>query len=130
MNITSFDRTNLRIIHDEINAALKPIAEKYGITFTDRGARFNPTNATFKIESSVVSSDGVVQSSDRQSFTALAPMYGLQSSDLDRLFLFRGEGYTITGLKPRSPKSPILAVSKKNGKTYKFTVDMVKGGLV
>jgi hypothetical protein len=129
MKITSFDRTNLRALAADIDAALKTVADKYGISLKERGCSFMANNATFKIEGAVIGSDGNTMTAERQDFIRYAEMYDLKTTDLGRLFTFNGEGYTITGLKSRSNKAPILAKSEKNGKSYKFPVALVKAGL-
>jgi len=55
--------------------------------------------------------------------------YNLEQADLYRVFAINGTDYKIKGLSMRSRKLPILAVSLKNGKTYKLPERMVQKAL-
>lgn len=130
MKITSFDRTNLRLLGAAIDAALAPVATQFGISFNRPGCRFTSDNATMKIEAAVVGNNGQVMSREREDFKEQAPLfYGIPATALDSDFKFRGETYTIIGLKSRSHKNPILGKQKSNSKTYKFSPSMVKAAL-
>lgn len=128
--ITSFDKTNLRVISADIQTALAPIAAKYGITFTYKGARFFPDNATFKIEGATVGVGGVANTRERDSFQRDAFLYGLQPSDLDKEITYAGERYIIKGLNTRRSKYPIVSTRVRDGKTILLTVSGVKSALL
>jgi len=130
MKIDSFDRTNLRLISADLEAALAPVAAKYGITFSYRGARFLADNATFKIEAATIGSGGVVNTRERDNFKLYASMYGLKDTDLDREISYAGKKYIIIGLNTRRQKYPIVAKRVEDGKTILLTCEGVKSALL
>jgi hypothetical protein len=128
--IKAFDRTNLRLISADIEAVLKPIAIKYGITFTYKGARFLADNATFKIEGATVGAGGVANTRERDNFKLYASMYGLKETDLDKEITYGGTRYIIKGLNTRRQKYPVVATRIADGKTILLTIEGVKSALL
>jgi hypothetical protein len=126
MKIKTFDRTNLRALSADINAALQAVATQYGISLSYKSARFSPSNAAIKIEAAVLSASGKVESRERVDFTQYAFMFNLNPSWLDKTFKHGGDTYTITGLATRKRKNPVLALSSRNNKTYIFPADTIK----
>ena len=129
MKIDSFDRTNLRMISDDIKTALAPVAAKYGITLQYKGARFSSDNAIFKMESATVGSTGVANTRERDDFKRYASMYGLSDTDLDKQISYAGRKYIIKGLNTRRSKYPIIATRVEDSKTILLTCEMVKSAL-
>ena len=128
MKIDKFDKPVLRLISADIEAALAPVAAKYGITFVYKGARFLEKSATFKIEGATIGAGGVVQNKDREMFKLYARSYGLSPSDLDRQigYGWQREQYILIGLNTRRPKYPIVAKRVSDGKIILLTADGVK----
>lgn len=103
-----------------MEAALKDVAARYGVTVRYRGGRFTDTMAALKAEF-------VVEGAEPQGaadFRRLADVFGLKPEDLGRTFRSGGQTFTVVGLAPRKSKYPILATNAA-GKTYKFTADGV-----
>lgn len=127
--IKNFDRNTVRLFGEELQNALKGLAEKYGVSIKSAGATFarDGGNVTYKVAVAVIGEGGVAETKERSAFIQLAVMYGLQPTDLGKTFVHVGETVEITGLAPKSRKFPILG--KKGGKTYKFPVEAVKAGL-
>src|ERR1700727_2462224 len=124
--LTNFDRMTLQGIALEINDALAPLAEKYGIVITCGGGDYVETNATLSVKLSVRDASGGVITRERSEFERYAAAYGLSPDDFERDFTFNGHRFTITGLKPERPKYPILAIKHCDGKMYKLSADVVK----
>lgn len=125
MKIDKFDRTNLKLIADDLKTALATVEEKYGIKFTYKGARFSPELATFKVEGATVSTDGTVASPERQDFLACCHLWNLPKEILDQAIVLGGETYTVTGLNTRSDKYPVTAKRVSDGKRFKLGADGV-----
>ncbi len=115
-----FTKQNLRELRDGLDAALKQLGEKFGVSLKLGTGRFSPTNCTFKLEAAVIAEDGQVVTKESQDFTRLAKVYGLSPEDLGRTFKTGGKSFTIVGLNSKRPKYPINAKSA-DGKTYKFS---------
>ena len=130
MKIDSFDRINLRLISADLEAAFAPVAAKYGITFSYKGARFLADNATFKIEAATIGASGVANTRERDNFKLYASMYGLKDTDLDKEITYNGKRFVIKGLNTRRQRYPIVATRVADGKTLLLTVEGVKVALI
>lgn len=129
--LKQFDGTSVRKIHDEVRAALEPIAEKYGLVLDRKGSSYRrdalPVMMQFLIKET--DEDGNALGASAKDFKKYAVMFGLKADDLGREFVTHGETFRITGLKPKSQKYPVLGENVRTGKTFKFPVETVKSGL-
>ena len=125
--MTTFDRVTLRVLREEIDAALKAVADKHGISLTLGKITFAGDGSTMsgKIEGAVAR-DGQVQTKEAVDFLKYAEVYGLKAEDLGRQFVSKGRWFEITGLRPKAPKRPVLARGVADGQTYVFPVEMIK----
>lgn len=117
--ITIFDRSSCRLLREEIDAALIPVADKFGISFKGGPIRFSSDNMTIKIEAATKDSDGQVNSKEKTNFDLYGKSYGFEPEDFGAAFKLRGESYEIIGLTPRSRKFPVLG-KRTDGKVFKF----------
>jgi hypothetical protein len=117
----------LRQLGPEIQMALVDVGRRLGVGFTVGRASCTGLNATFKLEVGVVGDDGQVATRESESFKSLAPMYGLNDSDLGREFVWRGKLHKIVGLNPKATRFPVLTESC--GRKYKASVVAVKSAL-
>jgi hypothetical protein len=125
--IKTFDRTNLRLLRDDVESALNAVADKYGIDLRLGTGRFASENVTFRLEGSVVRAEGVV-TREAAEFSQYADLFALEASDLGRTFQYRGQRYEIVGARLSNSKYPVLA-KNRNGKVYKFTAADVREAL-
>ena len=58
-NITTFDRTNLKTLRSDIEAAVAAVGSAHGISLTLGSARFSSNNVTMKLEGSIISNGTV-----------------------------------------------------------------------
>ena len=126
--INEFDRTNLRLLRDDVESALNAVGKKYGIDLRLGTGRFSSENVTFRLEGSVIRAEGVV-TREAAEFRQYADLLGLEASDLGKTFTQGGRRFEITGAKLSSRKYPILARNVLNGKVYKFRVADVREAL-
>ncbi len=125
MVIKEVDRNVCKVLREKLDAKLAELGKELGMVVkATGGARFSSESYTVKVEFAVVK-DGVSMTKEIRSWNSLAELYGFKVSDLNRQFTMRGEVYTIVGMKPDSPKYPILG-RRADGKTFKFEVDTVK----
>ena len=121
--IEKFTRGMCDDLRDNIEDALAPIGEAFGIKFGTSGITYSEAVATLKLEMGVVSADGKVNTKMAEKFKAYANRWGLKVSDLGRKFTSRsGEVFELVGAKPMNRKYPIMGRSMASGVTYKFTV--------
>ena len=121
--VTSFNRQNIRQINSELEAALKQVAEKYGLEVKLGNTRFTSDNFTTKVQVATVGEGGITMSKEATDFNRYKTILGI-NMELGQEFQRSGKTFTIVGLKPRSKKYPILAKCS-DGKTYKLPVDLV-----
>lgn len=125
--ITSF-RNQVKMIEpmrQEINAALKAIADKYDVTILAGNASYNDQMVQFKLTCTTKGENGEVETKEAKDFKAYALMYGFQKDDLGKVFSNGPDQYKITGLKPRS-RNCIIAQRVGTSQGYKFDPDAVK----
>ena len=117
--ITKLDKLTVQHIRKRITAALGPLAKELGVAVDLGNCTFGPSNCRFQLKVALLSSDGEAITEEADCFRNNAKLFGFEPDDLGRKFTFRGQSYTIYGLKPKSRKYPIIAQSG-NGKNYKF----------
>jgi hypothetical protein len=123
--ITKFDPATCRALSDRIKAALQPLAESLGVTITMGGGKYEAGYYDPKLRVSVVGADGTIGSPEAAAFRQLAHLYGLKAEDLGKTFRAQGDTLTITGLRTRAAKRPIVARAT-SGKSYVFPAEDVK----
>ena len=85
-------------------------------------ATCSPTNATFKLNISVIDEDsGKAVSKEAEDFKVRCYQYGLKPDG--KTFIYASDVYTIEGLKTRSHKYPILCRKAGAALCTKFTAD-------
>ncbi len=127
--IEKFSATAITLIGVEIEQALAPIAEKYGISIRAGGGRFTETDANLQLVLLVRDSDGDPITPERADFVRFAREYGLEPTDVGREFALSGYRYVVEGLKTSNPRYPILARKKIDRRLYKLSADAVKMAL-
>lgn len=97
-----------------------------GQDLTVKGSRctYDPTTGEVKVSLTFLLGDA--KASARAEFDLFARRLGLGAADYGRTFQFAGHGrtYTISGIKPRARKRPILATAE-DGRTYVFEAEAV-----
>ena len=122
--INTIDRPTCRTISDEAEAALKAVAEKFGLTLIRSNGRFSPTNLTVKFDFQVTGDNGVSKKA-----TQGAALLGLPEDCIGKQFKSGGRMFTITDINLRRRKYPVGGSGPQGGK-YKFTVAQVMAGLL
>lgn len=123
--INTFTKPTLRSLRIEMDAALKAVMDKHGISHKIGNMSFNGGEFTTSLTVSAGSQDEVI----KNTFDLYCSDYGLKPSDLNREFTSNGKTFTITGIKPNRRKYPISGVGAQGGK-YKFSAEQVVRGLV
>lgn len=119
--IERFDRPTLRRFRSTLEAKLAEIEEEFGVTMNIGSIRFSDTDFTARLSCGLGNADEAAQREwDQNCF-----FFGLKSDDFGRTFTDRGTPFTVTGIKPKSRKYPVLATNS-NGTTYKFPASVLK----
>jgi hypothetical protein len=115
--ITEMNRANVRTIAAAAEAALRPIAERFGLTLKREGGSFDPAGGTFTFKAAF---GCVTESGIPAGFAREAALFGLTEADYGREFSTHNGTYKIIGIKLRNRKYPILGKCIRTGRTFKF----------
>ena len=122
-------RQNVRVIRSELESLLPQIEKLTGLHVEIGNAIFNPgNNVIFKLVLSQKDGDQV-KTPEVTNFNELCELYGLQKSDLGKVFTYNKSSYKIVGLSARRSKYPILVERQPDGKSFKLGIVMVLMGL-
>jgi hypothetical protein len=123
MKITSFDRTTVKNLRNDIDSALAALSKKYGIEITAGNASFTSSNVTYKVQAAVKSSNGMTMTKEASDFNLYAK-YSLPGFNLGQAIDLQGKEYVIAGWKARAQKNPVIV--SRGGKTYRVSTEMIK----
>lgn len=116
----------MKTLQDEINKALAPLAEAYGINITAGGGKYGNTYATLKLQIGLLNAEGVAMTPEATAFQAYTSLHGLQAEDLGRSFSLKGKRFVIKGLNIRSRK---IIAETLDGKQWTVLPSAVKTAL-
>lgn len=130
MSIKAFDKPNLKMLRNEIDDALKHVAEKHGIRLSLGNISFTATTFTGKLEALI--SDGNAEDLDsnikwQKNFLTYAPLYGLSKDDLGRTFTYANKEYKIVGAMGGKAMSQQIIVKREGAeKAQRMDAETVK----
>jgi hypothetical protein len=120
-------KSDAQRISARIMETLASLEDELGVTFSRGNGSYDEQSFSLKVTATLNNVDGSAQSKEALDFVANAPMYGLSPDDLGKTFISNGKTMTITGMKPRNRKYPIIASS--GGRSYKLPASSVKFNL-
>lgn len=125
--MTQINRQTLPTIRDDMNAALRAVAEKHGLAINVGDCSFTEATATFKVLVAMGGENGEsAQALKAQAdWRTYASAFGLDAAWLGRTFTNGGNTFRIDGLLPNKRAKPILVTRTDNGKQYVFRVEDV-----
>lgn len=121
----TFTPPAVREIAADIKEALAAVEAKHGITFTTGGVSYNDSTFRVKVEAALGRGVDV----GKKDWDTYCRRFGFEPEHYGKKFTSNGREFTVSGIKPRSSKYPILATSS-NGKTYKFHTSALLVGMV
>jgi len=113
MTLKKITKQDCRKLRDELNSELADLARKYGLKINAGNASYTDNSVTFKVECLIAGFD-----KGRDEFNRHAFMFHLKAEQFGSDFVFGGRAYKLVGLKPRSPKYPIIG--ERGGSRYKL----------
>jgi hypothetical protein len=122
------ERSKVRELMEDVEAALKPLEAKYGVKLTGKRATYGESSVAVKVEFSSVGAGGEVVTREAEDLKRYGESFGLPKDSLGKEFEFRGQKYTVKGLAMRSRRFPVLA-ERRDGKGFKFPVNAVRKGM-
>ena len=120
------NRSNIRILREEMQNALDAVAKKHGVQIKFGNASFTPSMFTIKTEVAIQGGEGEVVGKEAEDFKLYCMGWGFEPSDLGKEFDYLGDVFKIVGAKPRSKKYPIIGENIKTGKRFKFNPRNIK----
>lgn len=112
-----------KVVYADIVAALRPVAEKHGMTLTAKGGLL--TEWELKPRLTFVLKHGTDEGPEVDAFRQLAEVYQLKVEWLGQRFEHNGTSYVVGGLLPKRVKFPVLGISDA-GKQMLFTVNAIR----
>lgn len=120
------DRPTLENFRNDFKKAMETLERQYGFVVELGRITYTPTSFTGKLEVHEGESKDDV---NEQEFKKYCRLYGLDESDYDRRFAFKGKEYIVIGIVPSKRKYPICCQEVSSGATYSFTAEGVKKAL-
>jgi hypothetical protein len=125
--IKAFDKSNLKTLRADIDAAFAAIRQKHGVSISIGNISYSPEKATSRL-TLVAVGDPSLASDPRAAaavkmqgeFKLYAPSFGLTAEQYGATIKHGRDTYKLVGFSPRSPRFPILATNIANGKTFKL----------
>lgn len=113
MTITQFDRSTIRVLDHEINAALKQVADHFSVQITIDGGSYSGTTYQPKLK--------IVLVDDITGVAAVDPLFQMMCDrgGLDPSILSY-DGYRLVGYKSSRPKFP-WDIQNRSGRQMKAT---------
>ena len=121
------NQARVKVLKGEIEAALKPLEELFGVRMLVGRVSFSRLNASFGLEAAETA-DGILWTKEAEAFVRGAEAFGLNRDDLGREFLLAGTAYVIAGLKPRYRNAIVVRI-KANGAPALLPPSIVKARL-
>ena len=122
------NKQTLKAVRQAMETALKTVEAEFGINFDLGSVRYEGDGSGFKsrITCSRVDDSGTAETPMAKSYRRHAESFGLDPAWLGiDLVNDAGDRVQIVGLKPRSPKFPLIYVNQRNGRRYKTSADRV-----
>lgn len=124
MKIENIDTNVCRMLSQEIEKAVKPVAEKYGLEIKVASGSYHSLEFRPKVVVSVISETGIPVG-----FPSTARLIGLPEDCYGKTFRQGSRQFKITGIELRRPKMPVSAQDVLTGKGFKFSVNSILRGL-
>ena len=127
--ITKFDKPVFAVMRAEIESALKPVSERYGINIRTGNISYSANQCSIKLECSVLGEDGDPVHKEADTFLMWADLLGMKKEDLNKKFRVGTKEYILIGYAPRKSKYPFVVKSTADGKMYGLAESSVKKAL-
>lgn len=126
--IQTLNHTTLKVLREEINNALKPIMDKYGLSSLSAGsASYSSNEFNFKVEG-VLSAEKAEEKNNAIS-AQYATMLGLPEDIVGKTFKVKGKTMKVTRIDPGKSKNCVIATCLEDGKNYKMPPETATNAL-
>jgi hypothetical protein len=125
MEAMRLTRERVKVIQDQIKAAVAGVCEQHQIKVARCSARYDDLHMAVRLELECLGEAGDSEA-DRQSFRLFASMVGLTSEDYGKVIDCARRKYRLVRIEPSRPVYPIVGEDVATGKRYRLTEDSVK----
>ena len=115
MIIKEINRAACKVIRDKLQVELETTGKKLGLTIHVGRATYSDTDVTFKVECILENVDKGKENFERDCY-----MFNLAEDTYQSEFTYAKQDWILQGVKPRSPKYPILASKAGEPGNYKL----------
>jgi len=109
-------RSLLKKLREEVNQALKSVAEKHDIEIKCGNCSYGDNEATYKLKVNVKNEDGKVMTKEYEDLLWMAKM---ENFDINGIYDLYGKKVSLEGYKTRATKYPLIVLDLDNGQKYK-----------
>ena len=125
--ITRFTKTNIEQVRSDIEAALRLVEHKHGLSFKVHKITYGKDQFRSRFECFITNPEATPLELEKIEFIRYAPSFGLTEADFHKTFESRPDGvFLLVGLMPRRRKYPILGVNINTGIEMCFTKHVLK----
>lgn len=122
--VSKFEKHNLKAIRDDVDAALKIVCHKYGITLHLGNISFTEQTFTGKLNAAVVdSATGVAVTPEELALKQHYKHFLGEKFVEGTVYMHRGKRIKFVGIQTRSHKYPVIFQDVATGKRYKMEED-------
>jgi len=108
----------LKALRQEINQALKEIADNHNINIDCGNCSYGDNEATYKLKINVKNDDGQLITKEYNNLLDLSKS-DINGFDINSIYVLQGKKVSLEGYSYRSPKFPVHVIELESGKKYK-----------
>ena len=117
-----FTKSSFAKYREDLNEALRPLGEKYGLTFEPvNHIHYEGLSFNFKVVATKAEVNGVPVDKAKEDFVKYCGRHGLQPDDYQKRCHYLGEkdtSYIIVGIKPKATVNSIIIKRESDGKEF------------
>lgn len=119
--LNKFDKNNLNLLRVEIEKAIAPIKEKYGVAIKLGGFKYDDFHFHSKMEVDIKNQASAAK--DLEQYATMSTLLGFNKNIAGEVIAVNGKEFTVTKIDLGKPKFPIIATGD-DGRSFKFTKDV------
>ena len=108
----------LKELRQEINQALKEVANNHNINIDCGNCSYSDNEATYKLKINTKNDEGQVITKEYNNLLGLANSV-VNGFDINAIYVLQGKKVSLEGYSYRSPKYPVHVLDLESGKRYK-----------
>ena len=108
----------LKALRQEINQALKEIADNHNINIDCGNCSYGDNEATYKLKINAKNDDGQLITKEYNNLLDLSKS-DINGFDINSIYTLQGKKVSLEGYSYRSPKYPVHVLDLESGKKYK-----------